>query len=112
LRGRAVDLVGKQEVAEDGTELRLERPLIRTVDTRTDEVRRNEVRRELHARERAAEDAGGRLDGQRLREAGNALDEEMSLREEADEHALQHLILPGDDAPDFEERLLEPLADL
>ncbi len=110
LRGRAVDLVGEQEVAEDGTELRLERPLIGPVDARADEVGRYEVGRELNPREGAAEHAGRRLDRQRLRKARHALDEEVSLREEADEHPLQHLILAGDDAPDLEERLLEPLA--
>ena len=112
LRGRAVDLVGEQEVAEDGSELRLERPLIGPVDARADEVGGHEVGRELHAREGAAEHAGRGLDRERLREPGHALDQEVPLREETDEHPLQHLILAGDDAPDLEERLLEPLADL
>ena len=60
----------------------------------------------------AAEHAGGRLDRERLREAGHALDQQMALGEQADEHALEHLVLPGDHAPDLEERLLEPVADL
>ncbi len=110
LRGRAVDLVGEQEVAEDGAELGLERALVGPVDARADEVGRHEVGRELDARERAAEHAGRRLDRQRLREAGHALDQEVPLREQADEHPLEHLVLAGDDAPDLEERLLEPLA--
>ena len=73
LRRSAVDLVREQEVAEDRAELGLE--LARPEDARAHEVRRNEVRRELHARERAAEDVGGRLDRQRLRQAGHALDQ-------------------------------------
>jgi hypothetical protein len=36
----------------------------------------------------------------------------VALGEEADEHALEHLVLAGDDAPDLEQRLLEPLAPL
>ena len=60
----------------------------------------------------AAEHAGGRLDRQRLGEPGHALDEQVALREQADEHALEHLVLSGDHAPDLEERLLEPFADL
>ena len=109
LRRRAVDLVGEQEVAEDGAELGVEGALLRAVDPRPDEVRRHEVGRELDARERSAEHAGRRLDRQRLREAGNALDEEVTLREEADEHALEHRVLAGDDPADLEERLLELL---
>ena len=107
LRRRAVDLVREQEVAEDGAELGVEAALARAVDARADEVRRHEVGRELHARERAAEHAGGRLDRQRLREAGNALDQEVALREQADEHPLEHRVLAGDDAADLEQRLLE-----
>ena len=77
-----------------------------------DEVRRDEVGRELDPRERPAEDACGRLDRQRLREPGNTLDEQMALREEAHEHALEHRVLAGDDPADLEERLLELLLGL
>ena len=109
LRRRAVDLVGEEEVAEHGTELGLERPLPRPVDPRPDEVGRHEVGRELDARERPAENAGRRLDGEGLREARHALDEQMPVREQADEHSLQHLVLPRDDPPDLEQCLLELL---
>ena len=112
LRRRTVDLVGEQEVAEDGAELGVERPLVGPVDPRADEVGGHEIGCELDAREAAAEHAGGGLDRQRLGEAGNALDQEVALREEADEHPLQHRVLPGDDAPDLEKGLLQPLADL
>ena len=107
LRRRPVDLVGEQEVAEHGAELGVERALLRAVDARADEIRGDEVGRELHAREGAAEDAGGRLDRQRLREARDPLDEQVALREQAHEHALEHRVLPGDDASDLEQRLLE-----
>ena len=51
-----------------------------------------------------------RLDRQRLGEAGNALDQEVAAREQADEDALEHGVLPGDHALDLEQRLLEQLA--
>ena len=86
--------------------------LVRAVDARADEVGRDEVGRELDARERAAEHVGGRLDRQRLREAGDALDQQVALREQADEHALEHRVLAGDHAPDLEQRLLEALLGL
>ena len=109
LRGRAVDLVREEEVAEDRAELGVERSVARPVDPSPHEVGGDEVGRELHARERPAEHAGRRLDRQRLGEPGNALDQQMPLRQQADEHPLQHRVLPGDDAADLEERLLELL---
>ena len=107
LGGRAVDLVGEQEVAEDRAELGVELVLVRAEDPRADEVARHEVGRELDPRERAAEDGRGRLDRQGLGEAGHALDQEMAAGEKAHEQPLEHLFLPGDDAPDLEERLFE-----
>ena len=110
LRGRAVDLVGEQEVAEHGSLLGVERPGVGAEDARPDEVARHQVGCELDAVERAAERGGGRLDGQRLRESGHALDEEVSSREQAHEHALEHPVLPCDHAADLEERPLDGLA--
>ena len=104
---RAVDLVGQEKVAEDRAELGVERPLLRAIDARADQVRRDEVGRELDTGERSAEHSRGRLDGQGLGESGHALDEQVALREQAHEHALEHRVLPGDDPADLEERLLE-----
>ena len=56
-----------------------------------------------------AEDAGRRLDGQRLGEAGDALDEQVSLRQQAHENTLEHRVLAGDHAPDLDQRLLQLL---
>ena len=77
------------------------------VDARADEVRRDEVGRELDAGERSAEHSRGRLDRQGLGETGHAFDEQVALRQQADEHTLEHRVLPGDDPADLEERLLE-----
>jgi hypothetical protein len=109
LGGRTVDLVGEDEVREHRPELRLEDPLARAVHARADEVGRDEVGRELDPRELAAEHACRRLDRQRLREARNALDQQVTLGDQAHEHPLEHRVLPCDDAPDLEERLLEAL---
>jgi hypothetical protein len=107
LRRCTVDLVGEEEVAEDGAELGVEVRAVRAVDPGADEVRRDEVRRELDAVERAAEHRGGGLDGQRLGEAGDALDQDVPTRQQAHEHAFEHLLLSRDHAPDLEQRLLE-----
>jgi hypothetical protein len=108
LRRRAVDLVGEEEVAEHRAEVGLEPAVVRTIDARSDEVRRHEVGGELDAAERPAEHRRRRLDRERLREAGDALDQEVAARDEADEHALEHLVLTCDDALDLDERFLEP----
>ena len=55
----------------------------------------------------AAEDGGRRLDGERLGQAGHALDQEVAAGDEADEDALEHLVLARDDALDLDQRLLE-----
>ena len=47
------------------------------------------------------------LDRERLGETGNALDEAMTLREQAHEDALDHSVLPDDDPLHLEERTLE-----
>ncbi len=109
LRRRAVDLVREEEVAEDRSELGVELTFAGSIDPCADEIGGHEVRRELNARERAAEDACGRLDRQRLREARDAFDEEMALGKQADEHALEHVVLPRDDPPDLEQGLLQAL---
>jgi hypothetical protein len=108
----AVDLVGEQEVAEDGAELRLELTLVRPVDAGADEVGGDEVGRELDALERPAEDGGGRLDRQRLRKPRYSLDQQVALGEQADEDALEHCVLAGDHPPDLVERLLQTLSRL
>ena len=105
----AVDLIGEQEVAEDRAELGVEARIVRAIDPRADEVGRDEVRRELDPVERAAEHLRGRLHRQRLREARYAFDQQVAARQQADEHALEHLILAGDHPPDLEQGLLELL---
>ena len=43
---------------------------------------------------------------------GHAFDQHVPAGEQADEHPLEHLLLPGDHAPDLEQRLLELATDL
>ncbi len=85
LRGRTVDLVGEQEVAEDRPELGLELVLVGPEDPRPDEIARDQIGRELDPRERAAEHRGRRLDRQRLREPRHTLDQQMAARQQTDE---------------------------
>ena len=102
LGGRPVDLVGEQEVGEDGALFDVEAALVGAVDAGADEVGRHQVRGELDPLEGAAEDLGEGLDGQRLGQAGDALEEEVAAAEQADEDSLEHLVLADDDPPDLE----------
>ena len=80
---------------------------VRPVDARADEVGRHEVGRELQALERAAEHVGDGLDGQRLGQARDALEQHVAAGQQRHEHALEHRLLADDDALDLEERGLE-----
>jgi hypothetical protein len=104
---RAVDLVGEQEVAEHGAELGVEAARVGAIDARADEVGGHEVGRELDAAEAAAQHLRERAHGQRLGQAGHALQEHVAAGQEADEQALEHRVLADDDALDLVERLLE-----
>ena len=55
-------------------------------------------------------DVGQRLDGQRLGQAGDALEQHVAAGEQRDEQALEHRVLADDDALDLVERLLEGVA--
>jgi hypothetical protein len=95
---RAVDLVGQQQIAEHRAQLRLEGAGVRTPDPRAHEVGGHEVGRELHAAERAAQRLGQGAHGQRLGQAGDALEEHVAAGQQRHEHALEHRILAEDDA--------------
>ena len=107
LGGRAVDLVGEQEVAEHRAELGVEPARVGPVDARADEVGGHEVGRELQALERAAEHVGDRLDGQGLGQAGHALEQHVAAGQQRHEHALEHRLLADDHPLDLEQRGLE-----
>ena len=85
-------------------------PRVGAVDARADEVGGHEVGRELDAAEGAAEHVGERLDGQRLGQAGDALEQHVAAGQQRDQQALEHRVLADDDALDLVERLLEARA--
>ena len=92
LWGRAVDLVDEQEVGEDrsGPELELVRALVE--DVHAGHVRRQQVRCELQPREGHVERARQRLRQHRLADAGEVLEDQMSLGGEAEHAEAQRLL--------------------
>ncbi len=107
LRRGAVDLVGQQEVREDRAELDVEARLAGPQDAGADEVGGHQVGRELDAREAAADDVGDGAHGERLGQAGHALDEQVAAGEQRDEHPFEQVVLAGHDPADLEQRGLE-----
>jgi len=109
---RAIDLVGEEHVREHGSgaELELPRPLV--VDRRTRDVRRHEVGRELHAAEPQAHHTGERARHQGLREAGNVVDQDVTVREETEQDQLEHGALADHRSFDLPEDLPRQLRDL
>ena len=94
----AVDLVGEEDVAEDraGLEAELALAALGIVDLGAGDVGGQQVRRELDAAEVGVEVLGHRLDGPGLGEAGQALDQQVAVGEQADQHALDHAGLAED----------------
>ena len=101
LGGRAVDLVREDEVGEDRAALHGVFAGLRIVDERAHDVGRQQVGRELDAREVGVDGLRERAHGQRLREAGHAFEEDVAVGEEADQQAIDEVLLADDDPGDL-----------
>ncbi len=101
LRGRAVDLVGEQDVGEDRPLAELELAGLRVVDDRSGDVAGHQVGGELHPpgleRQRAAEAAHE----QGLGDARHPLEQHVAAGEQGDEEAGDGAILSDDGLADF-----------
>ena len=98
LGGGAVDLVGQDEVREDGALPCGEDPLAGIVDQGADEISREKVGRELDAGEIRMDAGGEGADGQGLGQAGHALEEDVAVAEEADQETPDESLLAYHDA--------------
>ena len=96
-RRRPVDLIGKKKIGEDGAQRGDKVAGLLIVDARSHQIRRHEIRRELNSPERPANGSGEGLDGKGLGEPWDALDEQVSLRQDGHQHTLQEMILADDD---------------
>ena len=94
LRGGAVDLVREHEVREQRAALRREGSIARVVDHRPGQVRREQVRGELDAAELEREGVREAPHRERLREPGDALEQDVPAGQEPDQQAVHHLPLP------------------
>jgi hypothetical protein len=99
----AVDLVGQQEVGENGTglETELAPAILLDQDVGADDVGRHQVRRELDAVELAVDDVGDRAHEHRLAQARHTLEQGVAVGDEADERLSNEVVLADDDALDL-----------
>ena len=93
-----------------GPSLEVNSPALLVVDDRADEVGGEEIGGELDARELGVEGVAERADGERLGEAGDALDQDVAAGEQADQDALDHVGLADDDLADLGQQLVDERA--
>ncbi len=112
--GRAVDLVGEQEVGEDrpGKELELAAAGRRIFldDIHAGDVRRHEVGCELDAAKFEVERARESVGHQRFAEPGHTEQKDMAAAKQADKHMIDDLFLADDHFGDLVANRLSGLA--
>src|SRR5690606_39825492 len=86
------------EVVKKRTLAEHERAVLRPIDLGAGEVSRQQIRRELQAMEVALDVMTQHLDRARFRQARRALDEQMPVAQERDQHAVQQTLLADDEA--------------
>ena len=110
LGGRPVDLVGQHEIGEDGAAPRGERARLRIVNLRADDVGRQHVGRELQSRKFHANTARQGFHGQRLGQARNTFEQNMTICQESDYQSLDKVRLADDDLSQFIEKRAQKCA--
>ena len=108
---RPVDLVGEHDVGEHAAGAELELVGGAVPHRHAGDVGRQEVGGELDAVAGAADRAGDRLGQRRLADAGDVLDEEVALGEQAHEREVHLLALALDHALDVGEQRGEQAAE-
>ena len=102
--GGAIDFIGEHEVGENGAFGGVIFSVAGIVDERADDVRWQQVGRKLNTAECRVNRRCERADGERFCEAGHAFEEDVSIRQQADEQAVNEMLLADDDfADDFAE---------
>ena len=96
-----VDLVGEDEVGEDGALAHGKGLLLLVVDHGADHIRRKQVRGELDAAEIDRDGPAQGLDGERLGEARHALEEDMAVGQQANQQVIHHAFLSNHGLADF-----------
>ena len=112
LRHRTVDFVGKQQLREQGSRMKLEAIGIALEDADADDVRGQQVGGELHALETESQRRRQRVRERGLADAGQILDQQMAAGEQADEGEADLAALAEDDGVDLGDRARQRIAQI
>ncbi|MCY1235185.1 hypothetical protein D9M72_477920 [compost metagenome] len=95
---RTVDLVGEHQVGEDrpGLEAELTLAALGVVHLGARDIGRQQVRRELDARQLRLQVPRQHLDRARLGQARQSFHQQVAVSEQAQQHALDHVLLAND----------------
>jgi len=104
LAGRAVDLVGQQQVGEDGALLGGEVQLLGIENQGAHHIAGQEVRRELDAAETQVRGLGEGLDRSRFRQSRQAFQQHMAPAQQRHQQTVQEEGLSHDDLAAFGEQ--------
>ena len=99
LRRGAVDLVGQQKIAEDGSRLELEGFQVGVIDGDAEHVAGQHIAGELQPVKAARNRARQRLCQRGLADAGHIFDEQMAARQQADHGEPHHLRFAANGPP-------------
>jgi len=97
LGGRAVDLVGQQQVRENRPRPKRELAAVLLIHQLAGHVGRHEIGGELNARHLDTQRGGNSFDEQGLGDAGNTLEQHVTIGEQRRQKTGQHLLLANDD---------------
>ncbi len=106
----AIDFVGQHQIGEDGAGLEaqgLGAVIVTLDDHAAHDVGGHQIGRELNARILQMQDAAERAQQGGLAEAGHAFEQNMAAGEQADQDAIDHVLLADDDLADFLAHLIE-----
>src|SRR5579883_18877 len=105
LRSGSINLIGQDDLGDDRAGAILELLLTLIVDRNAGHIAWEEVWGELNASKCAADRAGKSLGEDGLPDAGNVLDQHVSLAEQRDKSELDFVVLPDDDLFDITDHL-------
>ena len=89
-----VDFIRQDEIGEDRTFADLELLALLRIDHRAYDIGRKQVRSKLDPAELRIHRRRKRVDGQRLCQTGHTFEQDMPIREEADQQILYQMLLP------------------
>ena len=93
LSGRAVHLVGQNEVGEDGALLHLKVAALLVVNHRADQVGGQQVGRELNTLKIKVQHLGQGIHGKGFSQTGHPLEQNVPVGKQPDEQAVHHILL-------------------